>query len=403
MWMRRLQWALVVALWIGSVALTYGLMQLGDYGSGDFHLYYYPAAQDALDGQLDYLTDTGQHDGTLGYPPLLAQLLMPLARALDATQAARVWFVLQVIALILLLAALARGVPSHRRVFYWGAAALYIPLFEALRVGQMSVLLLVLIGFAWIAVKRDKPRLAGVLLAFAAWIKIYPAIFLLYFLWKRNWGVVWGGVLGGVGFALFQIAVSGVDVMIEFFRLLFQLAGRGEPQNMWVNNSIYGFTARLFEPYGRSVPLWDNPTLRPIVTVALYVVVIGALFMITSRSKPHMRESLRHHTRFDLEYSLCVVTMLFISPWVYIDGFSLLWLPLVILIPHLTLRQRLVLALGLLLIVIAFLLMWQPDVPTSTLVLSAGFYGLVLVYAVNVHTLYAGAPVRVMREELSTV
>lgn len=389
--LQRGKWALVVGLWAAYILLSFLLMERGSYGGGDFQLYY-RAARDYLPTQMPYPTVVVNVQDTLSYPPLLPQLLMPLTKALDIQWATRVWYGFSIAALLATLIALSQLLAPKKRFTFWLLAVLFMPTFEALRIGQVNILLLALFAWAWIAIKSEHPTLGGFLLALAAWIKIYPALILVYFLWKRDWRVTWGGMIGGVGLGLFQIAISGGGVFVELFRSLALLAGQSEPTLMWKNNSIFGFSAKLFQPSFRVVPLLTSETLFQLTRFGLTALVIGALLALTAKAK-RQQDALDRDARFDLEYALATVTMLLVSPWVYPDTFSQVFAAWFILWRREDgLRYRLLILVAVLLIIANYLLIWQPSETFSALLLSLGFYALAILWIVNVSLLTRKTP-----------
>ncbi len=384
--LQRTKWLLVIVVWIGFIGLSFALLERSEFGGGDFRLYY-SAARNYLPERMPYLTVIGVQPDTLNYPPLLPQLLMPLAKTLDEPAARRVWFGISVFAMLTLLAALMRYVRPRQRFLLWLLAAFFAPCFEALRIGQVNVILMALIGFAWVAAKEDRRLVSGVLLAAAAWIKIYPALILIYFLWKRDWQAVRGGLIGGIFLGLFQILVSGVDVLVEFFRSLLIVSGQAESNLMWKNSSIYGFAAKLFQQTDRSTALLVNPPLFMLTRFGLSAFVLIALFYLSAKSAPHQK-SLRYNIRFDLEYALAVLTMLLVSPWLYADSISPVFITGYILwrVGSGLLNRVLLLLVGTL-IIANYLLMWQEGAGFSALILSLGFYALALLWAMDIWAL----------------
>lgn len=376
--MRRLKWLLLALLWMVVLVVTFALMEGSPYGGDDFHIYF-RGARDFLPETLPYPTVIGDTQVPYRYPPLLAQLLIPLAHAVDERTATQLWFAADVVALLAAVVAFAREVAPERRFTLWLMVLAFVPVFEAMRIGQVTVFLLVLISFAWLAVKHDRPLIAGVLLAFAAWIKLYPALILFYFLWKRNWRVVGAALVSGVLMGLFQLAISGTGIFVEFYNSLVIAAGNAEADLMWRNSSIYGFAARLFGDYERSIPLLVSPALFTLARYGLMALVIGVLFALTFRSRP------REGERFDLEYALAVVTMLLISPWMYADSVSPALMAIFILWKQRTSRQSQLVLIGVLVLLFAnYLLMWQPGESFPALVLSLGFYALAILWGVIV-------------------
>lgn len=393
MLIRRARWITVFLLWGILLSGAFLLMEHGDYGGGDFALYY-NAARNYLPSSMPYLTVTGQLEGSLNYPPFLPQLLIPFAKTLSLTDANRVWFVFNVICLVVLLCILAQFLPQPHRFNFWLLSGCFLPIYDSLRFGQINVLLLVLIGLAWTLVRKNRPRVAGILLAIAVWIKLYPGLLLLYFLWKRDWRVVQGGIIGGAFIACFQVAVSGIAIFGDLYRSLVVLAGQGEQKLMWQNNSIFGFTSRLFEANDRVIPLVENHSMYILTRFGLTVLVIVVLALLTKRNTHDIPAKCRHE-RFDIEYALAVLTTLMISPWLYPDTLTSGLLIFYLLWQHnfTNLRRYLVLLAGIG-ILATYGTMCAPDQVCHALSLSTGFYVLVVLWLINLTYFWSGRSVR---------
>ena len=127
--------------------------------------------------------------------PVSALVLLPLT-SFDALTAKRVWILLNLVLLAVTLALIRslRGIPWR----WLGIATLFsFPLYKNLEYGQYYVLLLLLLTAAlWFYVRR-RSATAGMLVALAAGLKIFPIFFLFYFLKKRDWRAT-AGLLAGI-------------------------------------------------------------------------------------------------------------------------------------------------------------------------------------------------------------
>jgi hypothetical protein len=167
------------------------------------------------------------------YPPFLAILLSPLAdpppgaesvTALPFAVSVAVWYAVGVLALVLavhwIAAAVEAGLPVPPRCggYRWWSLRLvpFILLLPAaartLARGQVNTIVLAMLA-GWIAgVVSGKRLRAGVLLAFAACIKVIPAFLFLHTLWRRDSRGLLGGALGFViGMVALPLAVSGPE------------------------------------------------------------------------------------------------------------------------------------------------------------------------------------------------
>jgi hypothetical protein len=119
-------------------------------------------------------------------------VLAPIGKLAPDT-ALTVWGVLQVTLTALMVVPLSwlflRGADRYWwRLGYFGLCLTSIPLFHNFKWGQVSVLLTVcVIMAAFFQRGRAASALAGFLVAFAAAIKFYPAVFLLIFLSRKQW------------------------------------------------------------------------------------------------------------------------------------------------------------------------------------------------------------------------
>ncbi|MDZ4764493.1 MAG: glycosyltransferase family 87 protein [Chloroflexota bacterium] len=392
---QRLKQGLAVLVWVVFIGLAYLLMEHSAFGGGDFHLYY-TSVRDYLPAQLPYPSVIGTLRDSWTYPPLLGQLLIPLVMNFDLVTATRLWFAFNVGLLLLLIALFARMIPARQRIEFWIVAAAFVPAFETLRIGQASLLITVLVAFAWLAVKRDRPALAGGLLATAAWIKVYPALIILYFVWTRNGRVIRGVLIVGIALAGLQIAISGVDVLVEFFRSLLLVAGQGDIDLMWRNISIYGFAANFFQDHVRSTPLLVNSAAYGLTRIGLSALVLGSLFVLSARSnasRTRFAPLANAGTRFDNEYALTIVTMLLLSPWVYIDSVAPIFVAVFIVWQNAESRQdHLWLAVAGLAVATGYLLVWHPADSFSAPLLALGFYALMIVWMRLIRRLLPTAP-----------
>jgi hypothetical protein len=150
----------------------------------DFVNHYYPQAQEIVDAVQPV-------DGFM-YSATFAWVLAPIGR-LPPVMALEVWAVLQAVLTALMVLPLSwlflRGTDRFWwRLAYFALSLTSIPLLHNFKWGQVSVLLtLCVIAAAFLDGGRRVSVLAGFLMAFAAAIKFYPALFFLAFLFRKQW------------------------------------------------------------------------------------------------------------------------------------------------------------------------------------------------------------------------
>lgn len=369
-------WSGIIALWVAFIALAWFMSQASNSGLADFRVYY-EAAQTLNDGMPLYRGSEGM---VYLYPPLTAQLLMPIARYFSFETGYAIWFGLNVLLLIGSIALISRH--SSHSVWLWIMTPLFLPILQALAIGQVTIVLLALFAGAWVAIQSELRWLAGTLLALAAWIKVFPAFVILYFLWRRDWQVVRGAIIGGIAFGLLQIAISGISPMLEMPTVLFSLSSAGQDVLVAVNASILGFASQLFEAHANVSPLLVSPLLYISVRLILTIALVGGFFYLTRSRQPRS---------FDLEYALALLTALLLSPTLFPTS-----MPPVMLTYFLLLRSQpskpilwfCSIACTILSLYWLYMVGYASEWRTNGVLLSFGFYTLLATWAVIAYQLH---------------
>ena len=141
-------------------------------------------------------------------PPIMALLLRPLAE-LPPVVGALIWFYLKVGMAAAAFWACVRMVESGGMPFPATAKAATLllcasPLIGDLQHGNINILILFLVAACLYAFHRGHDGLAGVFLALAICCKVTPALFVFYFLWKRQWKLL-AGCTAGLSLFLFFV------------------------------------------------------------------------------------------------------------------------------------------------------------------------------------------------------
>jgi hypothetical protein len=234
-----------------------------------------------LQRQKDY---AGIDQGIITFVPLTlpsALVIEPLA-SLPPLQAKRCWLVANVIFLLLVGCLLTHiSDLGWRRVWILMFLAL-IPLRQNFILGQMHVLVLLLLTFALWLFLRGSPFGAGIVLAIAAALKIYPALFMVFFLVKRQWRAAMGLCTGILGASLMSIYVFGRSACEVYVREILPASLRGDTVDPYhvAWGSITTLLRRLFiaEPELNPAPVAHLPWLYALLQPAVHVVIF-ALFM----------------------------------------------------------------------------------------------------------------------------
>jgi len=223
--------------------------------------------------------------GFVPNPPLSAAPILALA-PLAALPAKRIWILMNVAFLIATLCVLHRLTQIGWRRILLIAGLCLLPLRTNFLFGQYYVVILLLITLAYFAVCRGHRFTAGTLLAAAAWFKVFPGIFLLLFLRKRDWRSAAGLIAGCVALGAASVLIFGLDMhRIWLFEVL-PRAFRGEmvgPYDLqWSSFSSLWHRLFLFEPELNPSPFFSSPLVYALVQALTATTLLFAFLFFTT-------------------------------------------------------------------------------------------------------------------------
>ena len=161
----------------------------------------------------------------------------------------------------------------------------WVPLRNNFLFGQMHILVLFLLTFgAWLYF-RNFPFLAGISLAAAAALKIYPGLFLIYFAWKKQWRAAAGVLIGVITSIAGSLYFFGRDACRLYAVQELPAGLRGETLDPYhpAWNSWTALLRRLFiaEPELNPVPVAHSPwlyaLLHPMIHGSILIVFLWAI------------------------------------------------------------------------------------------------------------------------------
>jgi hypothetical protein len=303
-WLEWTALALLVALFVWK-----GLVPAWRRLNTDFPNYYLAARLYRGGYPLERLYDwiwfqrqkdhAGIDQGLVGYgllTPFSALVVAPLA-PLSALAAKRCWLSINILLLaatILLLRTMTR-LPARRIAIV--AFLAVIPLRTCFEYGQQHVLVLFLLTLAGWLYLRGSGFSSGVVLAIASVLKLYPALFAVYFLLKAEWRALVGfcltlALLVATGAALFGTETLRVYAMGVLPRALL---GEGmDPYYVGIN-TLTVLLRRLFiaEPELNPHPLAHAPAVYSLLQPSIQALLcVSALWLVTSGQRTRARERL---------------------------------------------------------------------------------------------------------------
>ncbi len=266
--------------------------------------------------------------------PFSTLAMWPLA-GLTPLTAKHVWILLN-LAFLIPIGWILRSMTglSYRRVAL--ILALSFPLHRNLLYGQFYVFLLLLIVSACWAYLRGFRALAGVLVAIAAACKIFPVLFFVFFLQRRDWrALVWGAITGLAAIAT-SVAVFGWNVHRTYLHEILPWTLHGEAMPPYVASaSISGVLHRLFlsEPQWNPHPWHYSPLCYALLLAALQMLVLAPAILLIDRQD-------NSRSRILLEWSGLLTASLTISTVPALYNFVLMAFPACVLSAVLLQRKR---------------------------------------------------------------
>jgi hypothetical protein len=222
---------------------------------------------------------------------------------------------------------------GYRRIVM--AFALSVPLYRNLEYGQLYLFLLLLVTAACWAYLRALCALAGGLIALAAACKIFPILFFVFFLQRREWRALTWGVITGTAALVTSVAVFGWNVHRTYLHEILPWALHGGGlQPYQAGASLSGILHYLFlsEPQWNPHPWHYSPLCYALVLSTVQMLAIAPAILFVRRKRSTQERML-------LEWSALVTAALAVSTIPASYNFVLMVFPTCVIAAEL-LRRR---------------------------------------------------------------
>ena len=303
----------VVLVWNGLLLRAMQHLHLNDLGK------FYYDAQAFLAGAPMYqpspatlipITETTSKQLLNLNPPHFHLVLLPIAW-LGPTTVATVWLLTGLVALGLSVRATFRTldtVPSTERLLLGGLLLISSVAFGSVLVtGQVTLHLLPLVTWAWIAARTHRWTQAGVALGLAVSVKPFMLVFLPWLALRGRTGPVFTSVLvAGAAFAS-GIVVFGTQAWNGWLSAIGAIDWHGLPMNA----SFRGYLARIFDHTVSYHTVFDAPDIVIPIWVAGFVAIgLTSLTVVVLDRTP---------SATDRAFTLLLLAALLMAPlgWIY--------------------------------------------------------------------------------------
>jgi Glycosyltransferase family 87 len=247
------------------------------------------------------------------YTPAFIEIFSPLAR-IDQQTAFWIWQAAQILCMVIAVLLLARGSASPLgpapTIIVLSLVMMSSPFAAALVWSQIAPMLLALLSAAWFCARRQRPAAAGLWLALAALLKLYPAAVAGYFLFGRRWrplGWTIGFFAAGV---LLTNPAHWIELVTHGLPIAYRITGRhGLSVLSFVRTSVARFAGTRI----KAEPLFAVWGLTALIDLVL--IAIAAAATITGGGRADFD---------DLAFGLWVALALLMSPLAWKQDFLLL-------------------------------------------------------------------------------
>ncbi len=315
-----------ILLLFSFLVLSKGILPALSDSGGDF-ANYYTASQIVREGrsiepayrdfswfqkQIDRYGFERQVGGFIPHPPSTALLFLPLT-LLDPLTAKRAWTLLNLafaLLIILLLSRLSGLNWLLTAILFLGSGAALINNFLF---GQLYLLLLLSILLGLYLLRSQFPFAAGLCLGALLPIKYVALLWIVLFLWQRQWRVVLGAAVASVALLLLTLWAQGPQPFDTFLNEVLPRHLRGEIQDPFSTRfqSFGSLFRRLFvrEPTLNPTAALDAPVLLFFFKNLSFWLLAGA----TALGLAGAQFSKKDH-RFLFRMGLLPVAILLMSP-----------------------------------------------------------------------------------------
>ncbi|TLU83191.1 MAG: DUF2029 domain-containing protein [Chlorobium sp.] len=328
------------------------------------------------------------------YPAAYAWIFVPLSR-MDYIIAARIWFAINSVltCLAILFIVLARpwsGDPRFsglRNAWIIFICLTFQPVFDNLWLGNISALVLFCFTMSYYFLKKGWKFPAGAVFGLIVPLKFTPALFIIYYVWRREWKVVAGMLAGAIAIVAASWVTTGPAGIQAYVTLvLMQLKSGGIAA--FNNQSINGFLLHALTT--GDVNGWEMVGSSQQVTLLRYLLVFILLAGVV-RAMRRRPETMQDKGKGeDLDIVLLVCFMILASPISWYHYYMLFLLPLAVVFDELLLNSlnkgrfmTFAIAYGLLVTqgfsqIRTFAPQAIQDVRVLRIMLSASFFGAVI-------------------------
>ena len=256
--------------------------------------------------------------------PFLALAFSPLS-FLPIDVAKILFNVISILLFILSLKRLGNFYNINQKWFLLLPVLFFVPIKNELLFGQVYFLLFSLIAESWLAYEKGKSVRTGIFLALAIMLKIFPALLLLVFVFKKQFRALAATIISCLVLLLISVLFCGTSIWIFFIETILTKASNGEIAEAFVPNyqSVFMFLKHLliFDRMQNFDSPFNAPVLFSALVLAFKIMLVVIGFYVTHKAI---------HSLYVVSYWL--FAMVLISPYGSTYTYLLLIFPIFALV-----------------------------------------------------------------------
>lgn len=296
----------------------------------DFSHYYLSVAA-LRNGENPYTIDLAPMGTALGmqvddinrgtYPPTFLLCFEPLT-LMRPVPSYWTWFGLNVLALGLAFVLLLQNgrFDFAKEMTFVALAILYPPLLNHFKFGQSQIVVLLCLVLMMSSLRRDNQALAGILLAFASMLRVFPIMMVGYLVVERKWRALRWTAAGLATIGFLTLVLVGRSRSLSFISVFGFLTSRywyDQPGNISINAAVF----RIFWwAFGTSLSPALN-LLRQGAGIAVEILLLAVTARVTN-SRAQIQKGLDPRA-----FAQWVVATIVLAPTAWYHYLVLLYIP----------------------------------------------------------------------------
>ncbi len=269
----------------------------------------------------------------VGFPELTPPSAWPVLPLtfFSALTAKRIWIVLNVGMLAACAELLHRSTLLRRRFVWLMCLLAIVPLRNSFLFGQMHLLVVLLMVMAWFFYQRKRDVACGVCIALASALKVYPLLFVGYFVLKRRWNAAVATLVVTAVVLCLTEAWMGREILHVFIFEQLPRTLQGEVMDPY--SASFGSGASLFhrlllsEPQLNPSPYINSPALYAVLYPLWQMILVVPLLVLLRPSHAESDGEIEYQ-----EWAAMLLALLALTPVPSTYHFVALILPVVLLL-----------------------------------------------------------------------